>query len=292
MPSWLTEALKQMEVERQVGSIDERLAASRDRALTEARGAESEQVQVQVQVKRMKRLDEEKRANNKECSVMEEKKKGKEDEGENNREDAEGEEEADGGGNTMTDEAPRRFAAPCSPVRSPVRRPSPSPSATEERARSLEGRQMEAPSRLVLAPDSPGPAARARTAERSGSVFAVSENETATLCPRHEAQLPRESLQSVSEPRTGPPHRAPFSGFFDATSSDEKGRHRSQDPRHFEAASLRRVPHAGTPGVTLLMGRRKDSGEEQALSVLFDRQCFSEEAAYELWHGVKSEYGC
>jgi len=78
--------------------------------------------------------------------------------------------------------------------------------------------------------------------------------------------------------------------FFDpSTSSAEKGRHKVNDARAFDARSLRRVTH---DHVTVLIGKRRDSGVEQAVSVLFDKAFYSEGDAKQWWETNHNSFGC
>jgi len=74
--------------------------------------------------------------------------------------------------------------------------------------------------------------------------------------------------------------------FFDKSSSADKGRFRVHDAKLFQPDSMHRKPDTATAqgGVTLLMGERMDKpGEEQVITVLFDRSIFSEEDAKVWW---------
>ncbi len=86
--------------------------------------------------------------------------------------------------------------------------------------------------------------------------------------------------------------QASHRGFFDSTSSTDKGRHRASDPRDFDAKTLRRIAVEEQPGITILTGVRKDTRREQAVTVLFNRQQFDESAAFRWWVTEgKSKFG-
>lgn len=71
--------------------------------------------------------------------------------------------------------------------------------------------------------------------------------------------------------------------FFDPiTSTPDKGRFRVADARHFVPESLHRDRDAKI-GVTLLLGRREDGGQEQLITIMFDRGCFNEAEAASWW---------
>ena len=71
-------------------------------------------------------------------------------------------------------------------------------------------------------------------------------------------------------------------GFFDPTSSEERGRKRVRDARLFEPSSMRRA--VAEDGVVLLLGELAEHPRtEHVICVLFDRSKFSERAALQWW---------
>jgi len=72
--------------------------------------------------------------------------------------------------------------------------------------------------------------------------------------------------------------------FFDSSSTADKGRFRLHDARDFVVDSMHRKPDILNDSVTLLCGTRKDTGQQQVITVLFDRAEFSETKAREWWH--------
>ena len=114
------------------------------------------------------------------------------------------------------------------------------------------------------------------------------------------------SSQIIPNPASDKSHVIPASEvvFFDPVSSTaDKGRLRLQDPRQFDADSIRCVPDVEKNGVTLVLGRKRcrfnpmdkivtrvDIGSEEeyerqqeVLAVLFDRHIFTSETEASVW---------
>lgn len=76
--------------------------------------------------------------------------------------------------------------------------------------------------------------------------------------------------------------------FFDLSSTAERGRFRVNDARGFVPESMRRAPHPEHPAIVLLTGLRPHRhpvhpGEEQIITVMFDRAEFTEAQAEQWW---------
>lgn len=84
-------------------------------------------------------------------------------------------------------------------------------------------------------------------------------------------------IKSISPP---PTHS---NRFFDASSTSDKGRYRVNDARDFDIKSMYRKVDVIHPSVTLLMGRKRNSNQEDIITVLFDRTSFTEDEAKEWW---------
>eukprot|EP01041_Mallomonas_annulata_P004342 gene4342-8639_t len=85
--------------------------------------------------------------------------------------------------------------------------------------------------------------------------------------------------------------RGDKSSFFDPSSTLEVGRFRVRDAREFNTKSMHRKPDTDSAAVTLLKGVRRDTGEEQVITLLFDRRFFSrEERAQEWWNQNKDRF--
>ncbi|RHY49614.1 hypothetical protein DYB26_007764 [Aphanomyces astaci] len=80
-----------------------------------------------------------------------------------------------------------------------------------------------------------------------------------------------------------PEKEPPFQ--FDPRSSETKARYQLQDPAQFDLTSVYRKKdkYARHDGVSLQMGRRDDTREEQIIAVLFDREHFTSEAEAGEW---------
>lgn len=124
------------------------------------------------------------------------------------------------------------------------------------------------------------------------------------------------SSSSISRSICNPSNESESSiGFFDPTSTVDKGRYRVNDPRAFITESMYRKKDARHTGVTVLLGLRRrfeDGGggdvggdgvyvaanatsaaglREEVVTVLFDRNEFtSEGAAYNWWLSNKNRY--
>ena len=90
------------------------------------------------------------------------------------------------------------------------------------------------------------------------------------------AELP-ETNDAVDAPPLSPKHK------FAPNSTQDKGVIKVQEAELFEMDSFYRKRDRGTSqrGVTLLMGRREDSGRESVVSIYFDRRMFTELSASE-----------
>ncbi|RHY35202.1 hypothetical protein DYB32_000343 [Aphanomyces invadans] len=90
------------------------------------------------------------------------------------------------------------------------------------------------------------------------------------------------NVRPASAPVEGPVER-PFQ--FDSGSNDSKGRHQLQDPSLFDLTTIYRKKDkfARRDGVSLQMGRRDDTRDEQIIAVLFDREHFATEAEAGEW---------
>lgn len=102
-------------------------------------------------------------------------------------------------------------------------------------------------------------------------------------------QRPRTSqLQLVSERQIQQQQRelelvTPLTRFFDSSSTADKGRFRLHDARDFVADSIFRKADLLNENVTLLCGTRKDTGQQEVITALFDRIEFSEAKARAWW---------
>ncbi|OQR90128.1 hypothetical protein ACHHYP_05794 [Achlya hypogyna] len=81
-----------------------------------------------------------------------------------------------------------------------------------------------------------------------------------------------------------PSTERPF--HFDAGSTDAKARFQLQDPALFDLTSIYRKKdkYARAEGVSLQMGRRDDTHEEQLIAVMFDRDKFPSEDIARAWY--------
>ena len=77
--------------------------------------------------------------------------------------------------------------------------------------------------------------------------------------------------------------REELTRFFDSSSTADKGRFRLHDARDFIVDSMFRKADILNDAVTLLCGTRKDTGQQQIITVLFDRAEFSEPKARDWW---------
>jgi hypothetical protein len=73
---------------------------------------------------------------------------------------------------------------------------------------------------------------------------------------------------------------------FDSTSNESKARFQLQDPAMFDLTSIYRKKdkYARCDGVSLQMGRRDDTHEEQLIAVIFDRETFPTEDIAKEWY--------
>ena len=78
-------------------------------------------------------------------------------------------------------------------------------------------------------------------------------------------------------------------GFFDKSSSSEKGRFRVRDARLFAPESMRRKEDADK-GVMLLVGKKGEGDVEAVITILFDKAVFTELTAIEWWKGERHRF--
>jgi len=83
-----------------------------------------------------------------------------------------------------------------------------------------------------------------------------------------------------------------YVGFFDETSTAEKGKHRVNDARLFDSNSLHRQTDNNHNGVTIVLGKQRHHSDDdnntdnndKVIVLLFDKDQFNELQAYKWWN--------
>jgi hypothetical protein len=75
--------------------------------------------------------------------------------------------------------------------------------------------------------------------------------------------------------------------FFDPNSTENEGRKRLHDPRHFRKFYRR---ESKTPGISLLMGVHKETGKHMVQAVRFDKKVMPEADARVWWADHKGQF--